>query len=363
MGTPHELGKPLNISTSYTTDPDEALAALQTDAVTTGRLPHAVRRSLDDLPPEANLDPPDGVEIGTARDDHKLVRLSAGDGWLALSIRENDGNASLTVTAATPELAAKVVQDVLGEIPEVDHGPDRVPMGFWYHSTDSGAHRSVRPITALSWEEIRGNYSAPAAGAFERLMSHQPGSSSGRLILLHGPPGTGKTTALRTLAREWRSWCQVDNVLDPDELFLRTGYLMEVTLGEEAENKGRWRLLLLEDCDELIRGEAKAASGQALSRLLNLTDGLLGHGRDVIVAITTNEDLARLHPAVARPGRCLAQIEVGPLGGEETARWLTANGMPDDAVTAPATLAELIAVRDGQGLDGERTAHSPGMYL
>jgi ATP-dependent 26S proteasome regulatory subunit len=63
------------------------------------------------------------------------------------------------------------------------------------------------------------------------------------------------------------------------------------------------------DCDELIRGEAS----QPLSRLLNLTDGLLGQGRQVLVAITTNEDLRRLHPAVVRPGRCLAHIEFGSL--------------------------------------------------
>ena len=40
----------------------------------------------------------------------------------------------------------------------------------------------------------------------------------------------------------------------------------------------------------LIRGEAKHTAGQALSRLLNLTDGLLGQGRNVLVGVTTNED-------------------------------------------------------------------------
>ena len=38
----------------------------------------------------------------------------------------------------------------------------------------------------------------------------------------------------------------------------------------------RWRLLILEDCDELIRGDAKSGTGQSLARLLNLTDGILG---------------------------------------------------------------------------------------
>ncbi|GAA3240324.1 hypothetical protein GCM10020256_62260 [Streptomyces thermocoprophilus] len=115
----------------------------------------------------------------------------------------------------------------------------------------------------------------------------------------------------------------MDCVLDPERLFSDVGYLMDIAIGEDdTAGKGRWRLLLLEDCDELIRGEAKHTAGQALSRLLNLTDGLLGQGRNVLVGVTTNEDLERLHPAVVRPGRCLARIEVGRLTREEAVAWL-----------------------------------------
>ena len=115
----------------------------------------------------------------------------------------------------------------------------------------------------------------------------------------------------------------MDCVLDPERLFNDVGYLMDIAIGEDdGTAKGRWRLLLLEDCDELIRGEAKHTAGQALSRLLNLTDGLLGQGRNVLVGVTTNEDLERLHPAVVRPGRCLARIEVGPLTRREAVGWL-----------------------------------------
>jgi hypothetical protein len=122
----------------------------------------------------------------------------------------------------------------------------------------------------------------------------------------------------------------------------------------------KWRLLLLEDCDELIRGEAKQHSGQALSRLLNLTDGLLGQGRKVLVAITTNEDLARLHPAVVRPGRCLARIEVPALSFGEGSTWLgTSAGVP----AGGATLAELYALRDGDEAAVERVPVLDGQYL
>ena len=135
--------------------------------------------------------------------------------------------------------------------------------------------------------------------------------------------------------------------------------------GEDEENRRRWRLLLLEDCDELIRGEAKATSGQALSRLLNLTDGLLGQGRDVLVAITTNENLASLHPAVIRPGRCLAQIEVGPLPRGEALAWMANEGADASKLASgPATLAELIAARDGnEPVEAASGDESTGLYL
>jgi hypothetical protein len=139
---------------------------------------------------------------------------------------------------------------------------------------------------------------------------------------------------------------------------------MRAAMADEGEDdEARWRLLLFEDCDELIRGEAKQRSGQALSRLLNLTDGILGQGRGVLVALTTNEDLRTLHPAVVRPGRCLAQIEIGPLEPAEANAWLAASAGAG-RVGAPATIAELYALRSGESVIGTTEIPAPtGMYL
>jgi hypothetical protein len=92
---------------------------------------------------------------------------------------------------------------------------------------------------------------------------------------------------------------------------------------------------------------ARSEAGQGLSRLLHMTDGLLGQGMELLFLITTNEPLGSLHPAVTRPGRCLAEIEFGPLSADEANRWLTRQGCPQ-RVTTGLSLAELYAVARGE---------------
>jgi hypothetical protein len=85
---------------------------------------------------------------------------------------------------------------------------------------------------------------------------------------------------------------------------------------------------------------------------------MLGQGRRILVGITTNERLDQLHPAIVRPGRCLAEIEVGPLSAAEAGAWL---GAPTGG---PATLAELYARRSGhRPVSLQQPAPQTGQYL
>jgi hypothetical protein len=116
---------------------------------------------------------------------------------------------------------------------------------------------------------------------------------------------------------------------------------------DAAERQAKsWRLLVLEDTGELLQPDAKAIIGQGLSRFLNVVDGLIGQGLRVLVLVTTNEEIRKLHPAVARPGRSAANVRFDQLSVEEANEWLASRSV-GEPVPAAASIAELYARLEG----------------
>lgn len=255
-----------------------------------------------------------------------------------------DGSCFLRVAASDSESASNEADALKKWLGRAEAPEEGLAVRFWAMGS-MGPFSIRRPVDAPNWTEIEANYPREMREELGGLMSSPLDVRGGQMMIWHGPPGTGKTWALRCLGREWAGWCDFEYVTDPDR-FLEDGaaYLLQVLLegaSEFEDEDERWRLLVLEDAGELLASDARDRVGQGLSRFLNAADGFLGQGLRTIMLVTTNEPMESMHPAVARPGRCFAQVEFGPFPVSEAAEWLNREVQED------MTLAEMYAERRG----------------
>lgn len=312
---------------------------------------------------------PDGTEILARLVRHGGVEAVLDFGEAIARVQIESGNVWGTVAGASLEEVARVCALAEEAWPRSVAAEDEVPVTFWSY-TANGPRSITRRISVPPWAAVESNYGGQAHGALHRMMTSFRPSHGGQLILWQGIPGTGKTWALRALASEWREWAEFHYITDPEIFFgSKADYMLDVlldetddypvaTVGEHVEDElplgGRWRVLLLEDTGEILAADAKEKTGQALSRLLNVVDGLIGQGLRILVLVTTNEELKKLHPAVSRPGRCAARIEFGQLAAEEARAWLKEQAVRPTALSVGkysgggATLAELYALLENR---------------
>jgi len=128
--------------------------------------------------------------------------------------------------------------------------------------------------------------------------------------LLHGEPGTGKTTYIKYLTKE---------ITDKKIIFVPP--MMAESLTDPAiipflmDHKNS--ILIIEDAEKVL-GSRESSNGvsQSTSNLLNLTDGILGDCLNIQIIATFNTKRENIDEAFLRKGRLIAEYKFNKLSVE-----------------------------------------------
>lgn len=126
-------------------------------------------------------------------------------------------------------------------------------------------------------------------------------SSTASVLILIGPPGTGKTTFIKEMIKASKKNTMVTY---DTKLLFQDSFFASFMSGHED-------LLVLEDADEIM-GSRKDGNS-LMHRFLSASDGLVsGKGKKII--FTTNlPSIKDVDPALVRPGRCYDVISTRKL--------------------------------------------------
>lgn len=136
------------------------------------------------------------------------------------------------------------------------------------------------------------------------------------IILLHGDPGTGKTSYIKYLT---------SLITDKEVLFVPPS--MVEMLSDPSiipflmDHKNS--VLVIEDAERVIADRETNGSSAGVSNILNLTDGILGDCLNIQVVATFNMKREKIDTALLRKGRLIAEHKFESLPVEETNKLLT----------------------------------------
>jgi hypothetical protein len=151
------------------------------------------------------------------------------------------------------------------------------------------------------------------------------------IVLLHGLPGSGKTTYLRYLIGKIKKKVLflspniAGNLTDPDFIDLLIDNPNSVVVIEDAEN---------------VIMDRRSNPHSSVANLLNISDGLLADFLNVQLVCTFNSSVALIDNALMRKGRLIARYEFGKLGVNK-AQALSNHLGNNLIVKQPMTIAEI----------------------
>lgn len=167
--------------------------------------------------------------------------------------------------------------------------------------------------------------------------------SSANILLLIGPPGTGKTTFIRGLLahRECSAIVTYDaGILEKDGFFARF-------IEDDAE------IMVLEDSDAFLK--SRSDGNTMMHRFLNVGDGLVTTKGKKMIFSTNLPSIRDIDSALIRPGRCFDIVTFDALGEADAVKLANKLGVPLDEGKEKYSIAEIFNQQSAQAQTAKAT--------
>lgn len=147
---------------------------------------------------------------------------------------------------------------------------------------------------------IEDNYNEDFKEIHKTILKRLAKKNDKGLVLLHGKPGTGKTSYIRYLIAS----------LKKNVIFLPPNMASAITnpnlISILIDNPNS--IFVIEDAENIIVDREKDGSSP-VSALLNISDGLLADCLNVQIICSFNTDISKIDSALMRKGRLIAKYE------------------------------------------------------
>lgn len=158
----------------------------------------------------------------------------------------------------------------------------------WYYSPQESPSTVYIDMSKLPIDEMYPNLDVSLETYYQEFIS-----SDANILILIGPPGTGKTSFLRGLISHYEGAKPLvtydPKILDTDGFF-------------NTFVTGSSNLLIIEDADNFLT--PRASGNDMITRFLNIGSGLISVKGKKIIFSTNLPSIKDIDEALIRPGRC-----------------------------------------------------------